>query len=507
MINIEDLAIGVLLEAPECSTVVAEHLVRRSARDFLMRTQAWRRTVPVSLTDNSSKIDLSGWIPANSEISDIVSIILGSGNAPLDAVTETQLDVMSPNWRASYSSSPDKFFRDSENNNIVHVSPIPTTGASTEAIMSIKNTTPAEVTWRKDPGLAKGDSIRISGMFGMTEVNDKVYTVTGDVKSDDPKTKYIDLDATAYVTGDGRNYATSPVTAYDYSSLVGRFITPNTLGASPEIVMLFSMHYNVTIGTSSEAHEQTLCVLDKIWQIRVTATGSMSFNSIADDIWTEHPTLITRSGEDNNLFVYWGGDGSYSISLNGVTSSGVVADVTPVTDVYLAIGANPVTYDIGVEGYIYSSALTITGGNTYLWPGDDGATGIDGLGDGTIMRDTGSTATHAVLTTPDSKALGWGDYYTPPNGASTTISGYCRIALRPTMSATQLSDIIVMHHEEAIISGALSEALKMRDTPWFAPDVAVYHKGLYEEAIREAKPRAEDDYTTGVSRVIRYAGL
>lgn len=115
--------------------------------------------------------------------------------------------------------------------------------------------------------------------------------------------------------------------------------------------------------------------------------------------------------------------------------------------------------------------------------------------------DSNDTANYYVLESNNTIRL-------TPTPAS-TVSGayYTRIAVKPTISATTLDDVLVNKFRETIISGALGLLLMIPRKPWTDAKMAAYHTAKFESAMAAAKTEAAEEFQTGIPRKVKYGGL
>lgn len=95
-----------------------------------------------------------------------------------------------------------------------------------------------------------------------------------------------------------------------------------------------------------------------------------------------------------------------------------------------------------------------------------------------------------------------------PIPASTVADAYyARVAVKPTLDADELDDILVNKHDELLTRGALARLYRMPRKTWTDPSLAAHHLTAFEEGIRAARTEAADEYQTGVARKVKYGGL
>jgi hypothetical protein len=71
-----------------------------------------------------------------------------------------------------------------------------------------------------------------------------------------------------------------------------------------------------------------------------------------------------------------------------------------------------------------------------------------------------------------------------PTDAIYTITG--RVAIKPVRAATVLDDNQLEIHGDAIVDGVLHRLMMMKNTEWYEPSLAGYHRAEYERSIDEA---------------------
>jgi hypothetical protein len=178
MATIEDVAVNVLLEAPECPSTVAQHAVLRAARDLCQRARVWRVTVPITW-DATGLVDITALlslVPANQtdympELIDVISMTSNdlAWPRPLRAKTSAQMDRLDSEWRANTATNPEFFVpytgvvggeTDLNVAGKFILSPLPTAGYLRNAISNITSANTGVITTTTH-GLSVGDRIRI----------------------------------------------------------------------------------------------------------------------------------------------------------------------------------------------------------------------------------------------------------------------------------------------------------------------------------------------------------
>lgn len=95
-------------------------------------------------------------------------------------------------------------------------------------------------------------------------------------------------------------------------------------------------------------------------------------------------------------------------------------------------------------------------------------------------------------------------YPTPAN--TTSDKYYVRVAVKPTLSATVLDDVLVNKHREALISGALGYLFMLPRKLWSDMKLAQYHLSMFHGKLPSARAEAADEFQTGVARSVKYGG-
>lgn len=92
---------------------------------------------------------------------------------------------------------------------------------------------------------------------------------------------------------------------------------------------------------------------------------------------------------------------------------------------------------------------------------------------------------------------------------STTVVGayYARVAIKPTVAAVEVDDLIINKYSEALISGAKAHLFMTPRKPWTDLQMAQYHRAAFLAAIPDARADAADEFQTGVARKVKYGGL
>lgn len=95
-----------------------------------------------------------------------------------------------------------------------------------------------------------------------------------------------------------------------------------------------------------------------------------------------------------------------------------------------------------------------------------------------------------------------------PIPSSTVTDAYdARVAIKPTLNAGSVGDVLANKYDELLVHGALGRLFRMPRKPWTDFNLAAYYAGMFEEGIRDARSEAADEFQTGVPRKVRYGGL
>jgi hypothetical protein len=93
---------------------------------------------------------------------------------------------------------------------------------------------------------------------------------------------------------------------------------------------------------------------------------------------------------------------------------------------------------------------------------------------------------------------------TPTPVIAATLS--LRVVLSTSSSSTRVDSVVEQEMHEQILDGALSRLYTMQGMPWANNALAGYHAGIFQEAILEARGRAENNSGRAV-RKVSYGGL
>lgn len=115
MALLTSLVPDVQVEIPEIPSFVAERHLLRAAREFCEETNAWRVSVTLSVVANAPTINLAGFLPANTELVDIITMKNSAGGEPLEPRTYAQLDRDFSQWRTTMSTDAKYYVLESNN--------------------------------------------------------------------------------------------------------------------------------------------------------------------------------------------------------------------------------------------------------------------------------------------------------------------------------------------------------------------------------------------------------
>lgn len=95
-----------------------------------------------------------------------------------------------------------------------------------------------------------------------------------------------------------------------------------------------------------------------------------------------------------------------------------------------------------------------------------------------------------------------------PTPANTITAKYhARFAVKPTLSASSIDDVVGNKYDQALISGALHRLFMQPRKPWTDERRATFHLAVFEAAKAAARTEAADEFQTGVARKVKYGGL
>lgn len=88
-----------------------------------------------------------------------------------------------------------------------------------------------------------------------------------------------------------------------------------------------------------------------------------------------------------------------------------------------------------------------------------------------------------------------------PIPVNPTQSMVVRATYTPSISATTLPDFLGQRHIEGIASGAKARLMAMPGTPWSNPELSVYYRSVYDQAILNTRIEEAHDRVPGTIRV------
>jgi len=97
-------------------------------------------------------------------------------------------------------------------------------------------------------------------------------------------------------------------------------------------------------------------------------------------------------------------------------------------------------------------------------------------------------------------------YVAPLSDTTYTSALDLELVLQPTLTATTFDDALFSKYEELITNAALGALLMIPRKLWSDSKLALYHMGLYQEAIDAAKSSGTDGGMSGIARVVQYGG-
>jgi len=95
-----------------------------------------------------------------------------------------------------------------------------------------------------------------------------------------------------------------------------------------------------------------------------------------------------------------------------------------------------------------------------------------------------------------------------PTPSTTTAALYnARLAVKPTLSASSISDVLGNKYDEVLVHGALSKLFLIPRKPWTDANLAQFHMGLFRASFAPARTEAAEEFQTGIPRKVKYGGL
>jgi len=160
------------------------------------------------------------------------------------------------------------------------------------------------------------------------------------------------------------NTADDPFDVYDFGGEDGYFSSAgNLIDRSDAFAVTITFFANGLTTT-----------LSRLWSIPnfiyVYADEGEIYVHLTDGGSKSFTALVPESGRQNELTLRWGGDGSYEVTLNGVTDTGTTATYTALTDIF-RVGPGAAGYPL--NGWIVDVIIEIYGVVAYFWGCKDGA--------------------------------------------------------------------------------------------------------------------------------------
>mgnify|MGYP003666221249 CR=1 FL=1 len=211
-----------------------------------------------------------------------------------------------------------------------------------------------------------------------------------------------------YVAKRSLNATDNSVVAYDFSDVKGEFKTGSNIG-NANTPFTISAKFNITFTTRTNYPAQIVAA-NAVSSIFVDHQGIIEVNNGREvgDVFTPHPTLVAIEGEENEVSLDWDAAGNYTVTLNGVSSTGTYLVFTNYTFRFkISSGINP----IRTNGYIYDCTYKENGVLEGSWGCHDGTGTVCAASVGSIdmtLQGSGST-------TP----AGWGTYTTAHSAGNT----------------------------------------------------------------------------------------
>ena len=87
-----------------------------------------------------------------------------------------------------------------------------------------------------------------------------------------------------------------------------------------------------------------------------------------------------------------------------------------------------------------------------------------------------------------------------------TITLKGEVAIKPSRDAQGLEEIYLDRFQQSIVDGALARLLAAHNAPWFSPEGAAHHRGLFDRSMDDAKRVADAD-DLPKRRTISYGGV
>ena len=95
-----------------------------------------------------------------------------------------------------------------------------------------------------------------------------------------------------------------------------------------------------------------------------------------------------------------------------------------------------------------------------------------------------------------------------PTPSTTVANQYdVRIAVKPSLTATTIDDVVANKYDELLVHGALARLYAIPRKPWTDLNLGQYHLILFQGGIPAARTEAAEEFQTGVPRRVKYGGL
>jgi len=97
--------------------------------------------------------------------------------------------------------------------------------------------------------------------------------------------------------------------------------------------------------------------------------------------------------------------------------------------------------------------------------------------------------------------------FIPIPSVTTASLYYARVAVKPTLDASAINDIVANKYDEVLVHGALAKLFLMPRKPWTDANLAQYHLALFRASFAPARTEAAEEFQTGIPRKVKYGGL
>lgn len=115
------------------------------------------------------------------------------------------------------------------------------------------------------------------------------------------------------------------------------------------------------------------------------------------------------------------------------------------------------------------------------------------------------TATHPTHYIRSADDLDTIRFYPIPDTTYTTVGLRGQVAIKPSRSATSVSDVFLDRYETVLVDGALGRLFMQEGAPWYNPNQAGYHAASFESGKDRARGYADGD-DLPKRRTVRYGG-